>query len=91
MSIEGSSIVEILTRTNEMLADMEFTTVNGELPEHTTIRTGLSSATWKKLYGGVQPEKTHIFETMLKQCRCPYCSVKTTRTHGNCRQCGGPL
>lgn len=50
-------VVEILSQSNEMLADM--TWIEGNLPtgHQTTIRTGLPSATWRKLYGGVQPSK----------------------------------
>ena len=51
-------IVEILTQTNEMLEDMVW--VEGNLPtgHKTTIRTGLPTPTWRKLYGGVQPTKS---------------------------------
>jgi len=53
-----AAVVEILHQTNEMLADMTF--VEGNLPtghKH-TIRTGLPSPTWRKLYQGVQPTKS---------------------------------
>jgi len=51
-------IVEILTETNEILEDMVF--LEGNLPtgHRTTIRTGLPTPTWRKLYGGVQPTKS---------------------------------
>lgn len=51
-------IVEILTQTNEVLEDMVW--VEGNLPtgHKTTIRTGLPTPTWRKLYGGVQPTKS---------------------------------
>jgi len=51
-------IVEILSMTNEILADMVW--VEGNLPtgHRTTIRTGLPTPTWRKLYGGVQPTKS---------------------------------
>lgn len=53
-----ASIVEILNETNEILADMSW--VEGNLPtgHRTTIRTGLPTPTWRKLYGGVQPSKS---------------------------------
>jgi hypothetical protein len=51
-------IVELLSQTNEVLADMVW--VEGNLPtgHRTTIRTGLPAPTWRKLYGGVQPTKS---------------------------------
>jgi hypothetical protein len=50
-------IVEILNETNEILDDM--TWMEGNLPtgHRTTIRSGLPAPTWRKLYGGVQPNK----------------------------------
>jgi len=52
-----ATIVEILNETNEMLDDMVW--VEGNLPtgHRTTVRAGLPSPTWRKLYGGVQPNK----------------------------------
>ena len=52
------TIVEILNETNEVLDDM--TMLEGNLPtgHRTTIRTGLPTPTWRKLYGGVQPTKS---------------------------------
>lgn len=53
-----SSIVEILNQTNPILEDMTF--IEGNLPtgHRTSIRTGLPTPTWRKLYGGVQPTKS---------------------------------
>lgn len=53
-----ASIVEILNATNPVLDDLSF--VEGNLPtgHRTTIRTGLPTPTWRKLYGGVQPTKS---------------------------------
>lgn len=52
-----ATIVEILNQTNEVLADMSW--MEGNLPtgHRTTIRSGLPTPTWRKLYGGVQPNK----------------------------------
>src|SRR5574343_56905 len=52
-----ASIVEILNQTNEILDDMSW--LEGNLPtgNRTTIRTGIPMPTWRKLYGGVQPNK----------------------------------
>jgi len=51
-------IVELLNLTNEMLDDMTY--IEGNLPtgHRTTVRTGLPTPTWRKLYGGVQPTKS---------------------------------
>lgn len=53
-----ASIVELLNQSNEVLTDMSF--MEGNLPtgHKTTIRTGLPTPTWRKLYGGVQPGKS---------------------------------
>jgi len=53
-----ATIVEILNETNEILEDMVW--VEGNLPtgHRTTIRAGLPTPTWRKLYGGVQPTKS---------------------------------
>lgn len=49
---------ELLTQTNPILEDMAW--IEGNLPtgHRTTIRTGLPTPTWRKLYGGVQPTKS---------------------------------
>ena len=53
-----AAVVEILNQTNEILMDMSW--VEGNLPtgHRTTIRSGLPTPTWRKLYGGVQPTKS---------------------------------
>jgi hypothetical protein len=53
-----ASIVELLNQSNDVLTDMSF--MEGNLPtgHKTTIRTGLPTPTWRKLYGGVQPGKS---------------------------------
>ncbi len=52
------TIVEMLSMTNEILDDAVW--IEGNLPtgHRTTIRTGLPTPTWRKLYGGVQPTKS---------------------------------
>lgn len=52
------TIVEILSETNEILEDC--TWMEGNLPtgHRVTVRTGLPTPTWRKLYGGVQPTKS---------------------------------
>jgi len=51
-------IVEILNLTNEVIGDATF--LEGNLPtgHRTTIRTGIPTPTWRKLYGGVQPARS---------------------------------
>lgn len=53
-----SAIVELLSQSNEMLADMLW--VEGNLPtgHRTTVRTGLPSVVWRILNQGVQPSKS---------------------------------
>ena len=53
-----AAIAEILHETNPVLDDMVW--VEGNLPtgHRTTIRSGLPTPTWRKLYGGVQPTKS---------------------------------
>lgn len=52
------TIAEMLAQTNEVLDDMVW--IEGNLPtgHRSTIRTGLPTPTWRKLYGGVQPSKS---------------------------------
>lgn len=52
------AIAELLNQNNEILDDMVW--VEGNLPtgHRTTVRTGLPTPTWRKLYGGVQPAKS---------------------------------
>ncbi len=52
------TIAEILSEQNEILEDMVW--IEGNLPtgHRTTVRTGLPTPTWRKLYGGVQPTKS---------------------------------
>ena len=53
-----AQVVEILGQVNEILDDMTF--IEGNLPtgHRTTIRAGLPTPTWRKLYGGVLPSKS---------------------------------
>lgn len=53
-----ADIVEILNQTNEILADMVWIEGNLTTGHRSTIRTGLPTPTWRKLYGGVQPTKS---------------------------------
>lgn len=52
-----ATIVEILAEVNEELEDIAW--VEGNLPtgHRTTIRSGIPTPTWRKLYGGIQPAK----------------------------------
>lgn len=52
-----ATIVELLAAVNPVLDDMGW--VEGNLPtgHKTTVRTGLPTPTWRKLYQGVQPGK----------------------------------
>jgi hypothetical protein len=52
-----AQVVEILNMTNEVLDDMSWQQGNLLTGNRTTIRSGLPTPTWRKLYGGVQPSK----------------------------------
>ncbi len=53
-----AKVVEILNQTNEILDDCVWIEANDVTSHLTTIRTGLPTPTWRKLYGGVQPSKS---------------------------------
>lgn len=53
-----SDIVEILSDTNLILQDMPFYECNNGTKHLTTVRSGISSGTWRRLYQGVMPSKT---------------------------------
>ncbi|MDN7751744.1 major capsid protein [Burkholderia gladioli] len=52
-----AQVIEILNQTNGIIEDATY--VEGNLPtgHRTTVRSGLPTPTWRKLYGGVQPTK----------------------------------
>ena len=52
------SIVELMAAQNPILEDMSFVEGNLATGHKTTVRTGLPTPTWRKLYGGVQPGKS---------------------------------
>lgn len=53
-----AAVIEILNETNEILDEMSW--MEGNLPtgHRSTIRSGIPTPTWRKLYGGVQPNKS---------------------------------
>lgn len=53
-----AQIVEIMNEQNPVLQDMVVQECNNRMVHKSTIRTGLPAATWRKLYGGVQPDKS---------------------------------
>lgn len=53
-----STIVELLKQNNPLLEDLTFQEGNLPTGHKTTVRTGLPTPTWRKLYGGVQPTKS---------------------------------
>ncbi len=54
---EVVDIIEIMAQQNEMIADAPTFECNEGNSHLTTIRSGLPSPTWRKLYEGVQPTK----------------------------------
>ena len=57
-----SDVVEILNQTNEILLDMTWLEGNLTTGHRTTVRAGLPTPTWRKLYGGVQPTKSRAVQ-----------------------------
>lgn len=53
-----SDIIELLSETNPIMQDMIMAECNNGTNNLTSIRTGLPSGTWRKLYQGVQPDKS---------------------------------
>lgn len=51
-------VVELLNETNEILTDMSWIEGNLLTGHRTTVRTGIPEPTWRKMYGGVQPNKS---------------------------------
>ena len=57
-----ADVVEILNATNEILTDMSWQEGNLTTGHRSSIRSGLPSPTWRKLYGGVQPTKSRAVQ-----------------------------
>ena len=57
-----ASIVEILNQVNEINMDMVWMEGNLVTGNRTTIRSGLPAPTWRKMYGGVQPNKSRTVQ-----------------------------
>lgn len=55
-------VVEILSQQNEIFDDMVWIEANQTTGHRTTIRSGLPTPTWRKLYGGVQPTKSRTVQ-----------------------------
>ncbi len=53
-----ASIIELLSQTNELLQDANVIECNDGTGHKTTVRNGLPSATFRKLYQGVMPSKS---------------------------------
>lgn len=53
-----ATVIEMLAQTNEVLQDAVVQEGNLLTGHVSTIRTGLPTATWRKMYGGVQPSKS---------------------------------
>lgn len=59
-----ADVVEILNQTNEVLDDMVWKEGNLATGMKHTIRSGLPTPTWRKLYGGVQPNKARTVQVI---------------------------
>ena len=53
-----AAVIELLSQQNEFYDDAVWAEGNMVTGHRSTVRTGLPSGTWRKLYGGVQPTKT---------------------------------
>lgn len=53
-----ATVIEMLNEVNEVMADITFVEGNLATGHRTVVRTGLPTSTWRKLYGGVQPDKS---------------------------------
>lgn len=53
-----AAVIELMSETNEVIQDALAVEGNSATGHVTTIRTGLPTATWRKLYGGIQPSKS---------------------------------
>lgn len=53
-----AAVIELLNQSNEILTDIPW--LEGNLPtgHRSTIRTGIPTPTWRKMYQGVQPSKS---------------------------------
>lgn len=59
-------IVEMLQQTNEILDDMTWKEGNLVDGHKTTVRTGIPEATWRKMYGGVDSQKSKTAQIVDK-------------------------
>lgn len=53
-----ATIIELLALTNEVMQDMVVLEGNTQTGHRTTMRSGLPSTTWRKLYGYTTPSKS---------------------------------
>ena len=53
-----SAVAELLSQTNDIMLDAVWQEGNLATGHRSTVRTGLPVATWRRLYGGVQPTKS---------------------------------
>lgn len=53
-----STVVDLLSQSNQMMEDMLWVEGNQTSGHKTTVRTGLPQGTWRQLYQGVQPAKS---------------------------------
>lgn len=59
-----AKIVELLSETNEMMEDMVVKEANDGTNNKTTVRTGIPSGTWRKLYGGIVSTKSETAQVI---------------------------
>lgn len=57
---EIADIIEIIRQENQLLDYIPWIKCNDGSAHETSVRTGLPTPTWRKLYGGVQPTKSVV-------------------------------
>jgi hypothetical protein len=57
-----ADIIELLAQTNPILSDMVVSEANDGATNLTTMRTGIPEGTFRKLYQGVQPQKSSVMQ-----------------------------
>ena len=57
-----ATIIELLNDTNEVMQDVVVLEGNTATGHRTTMRSGLPTVTWRKLYGYTQPSKSTVVQ-----------------------------
>ncbi len=83
------AIVELLMQTNEILQDISWMECNNGTNHSTTVRTGLPSNTWRKLYQGVDQSKSSTKQVSDTTGMLESLAVTDSRIYQNSSDPGG--